>query len=403
MMAPHDEVSQLNPSDQYGNALVRRVLMPSYLLPPTYGDPSKGPPQLGHDQYEPVLASAPQDEQEQRYQRRSRFSKRQGPRRIIAAEPDGLLDDLLGGSTTTTAGDGVTQPTSTPEPDQPDPENPAPTSPADNPEATTTDASIPTSVPVAQTTAPGTAPTAVAPAPNRPPVGPPVAVGTTPVAPPAPTATSDSSKSSASSSNTGATVGIIVAALIVAAIIGVWVFRKWMLSPSRKFKSKLSGNPSDSEFGATAGAGAIAGAGVYGHATSDYTTSYDNMYANQPPMEAITSGGPSALAAPAMGYQQQQQQQQQQQYQYDNSQQYDYGYGDSYQQADGQYYQGDYNNQYPQQDYQDYNQFQQVPLTPATAKGGELPEPKAAASSTGAASYASDFQKNDHFLRELRE
>jgi hypothetical protein len=127
-------------------------------------------------------------------------------------------------------------------------------------------------------------------------------------------------------------------------------------------------------------------------------------------MEAIMSGGPSALAAtamssPAMGYQQQQQQQQQ--YQYDNSQQqYDYGYGDAaYQHADGQYYQGDYNNQYPQQDYQDYNQFQQVPLTPATAKGGELPEP----SSTGAAagrsvnSYASDFQKNDHFLRELRE
>jgi hypothetical protein len=164
-----------------------------------------------------------------------------------------------------------------------------------------------------------------------------------------------------------------------------------------------------------AGAGAAAGA-IYAHDHhdgSEYGGSYDNnIYANHPPMEAITSGGPSAIAANAMAshamaYQQQG-------YQYDPSQQYqqqnyDYAYGgEGYQQPyDGQYYQGDY-SQYPQDyQHQEYEQYQNVPLTPASAVPSmDLPAVAATGKGAGAGrpmnSYSQDL-KNDHFLRELRE
>ncbi|KAG0361910.1 hypothetical protein BG005_007097 [Podila minutissima] len=38
------------------------------------------------------------------------------------------------------------------------------------------------------------------------------------------------------------TAGIVVGSVVVAAAIGIWVFRKWKLSPSRDFQSKIRGD-----------------------------------------------------------------------------------------------------------------------------------------------------------------
>ncbi|KAG0325697.1 hypothetical protein BGZ99_000287 [Dissophora globulifera] len=53
--------------------------------------------------------------------------------------------------------------------------------------------------------------------------------------------TSKDANSSGSTSNL-ATAGIVVGSVIVAAAIGIWVFRKWKLSPSRDFQSKIRGD-----------------------------------------------------------------------------------------------------------------------------------------------------------------
>ncbi|KAG9320293.1 hypothetical protein KVV02_008059 [Mortierella alpina] len=49
-------------------------------------------------------------------------------------------------------------------------------------------------------------------------------------------------KPSDDSGNKLATAGIVVASVVVAAAIGIWVFRKWKLSPSRDFQSKIRGD-----------------------------------------------------------------------------------------------------------------------------------------------------------------
>ncbi|KAG0197937.1 hypothetical protein BGX28_008569, partial [Mortierella sp. GBA30] len=38
------------------------------------------------------------------------------------------------------------------------------------------------------------------------------------------------------------TAAIVVASVVIAAAIGIWVFRKWKLSPSRDFQSKIRGD-----------------------------------------------------------------------------------------------------------------------------------------------------------------
>ncbi|KAF9998474.1 hypothetical protein BGZ65_006038 [Modicella reniformis] len=281
--------------------------------------------------------------------------------------------------------------------------------------------------------------------------------------PPAPTSTgslpsgesSTDGANQSEGSNTGATVGIIIGCLVVAGVIGVLIFRKWKLSPSRQFKTNLAGSTTDTESDlavkAAAAAGAAgAGAAMYGQGhhheeASEYATSYDNIYrphdASHPPMEAISGGGASVVAVSAMGgYQYDPSQQYDASQQYDPSQQYpqqqpDYGYGDAYQQqqqqqqqqypsshVDGQYYQDPY--QYPQQqqlhhpqqqqhEYQAYDQYQQVPSTvpmaTVAAGGGMAPTGAPMPTTAGGPprnvhSYSSeDFHQNDHFLRELRE
>ncbi|KAF9282898.1 hypothetical protein BGZ88_010793 [Linnemannia elongata] len=54
---------------------------------------------------------------------------------------------------------------------------------------------------------------------------------------PIPTGTSDKS-----TGTNLATAGIVVGSVVVAAAIGIWVFRKWKLSPSRDFQRKIGGD-----------------------------------------------------------------------------------------------------------------------------------------------------------------
>ncbi|KAK9659872.1 hypothetical protein K7432_018352 [Basidiobolus ranarum] len=37
-------------------------------------------------------------------------------------------------------------------------------------------------------------------------------------------------------------VGITVGVVVVLSAVGIWIFRKWKLSPSRNFKAKLRNN-----------------------------------------------------------------------------------------------------------------------------------------------------------------
>ncbi|KAG0019201.1 hypothetical protein BGZ81_009880 [Podila clonocystis] len=58
---------------------------------------------------------------------------------------------------------------------------------------------------------------------------------------PAPTQTKKAEDSGGASQNL-LTAGIVVGSVVVAAAIGIWVFRKWKLSPSRDFQSKIRGD-----------------------------------------------------------------------------------------------------------------------------------------------------------------
>ncbi|CAG8433098.1 7769_t:CDS:2 [Ambispora gerdemannii] len=56
-----------------------------------------------------------------------------------------------------------------------------------------------------------------------------------------PTSSGSNSASSGGSSDSSGlvTAGIVVGSIVVAAAIGIWIFRKWKLSPSRNFKEKI--------------------------------------------------------------------------------------------------------------------------------------------------------------------
>ncbi|KAG0368664.1 hypothetical protein BGZ54_001475 [Gamsiella multidivaricata] len=66
-----------------------------------------------------------------------------------------------------------------------------------------------------------------------------------------------SAGSSSSSNKMAITIGVVIGAVVIAGGIGVWVFRKWKLSPSRQFKSKIRnsnlGAPGGSAHGDDAG------------------------------------------------------------------------------------------------------------------------------------------------------
>ncbi|KAF8975087.1 hypothetical protein BGZ46_009443 [Entomortierella lignicola] len=67
------------------------------------------------------------------------------------------------------------------------------------------------------------------------------------------------------------TGGIVIAAVVVVGVISIWIFRKWKLSPSRQFKSKISGGSGCAVTGAY-------GAGYRRHDDGSDYNSYDNIF-----------------------------------------------------------------------------------------------------------------------------
>ncbi|KAF9120178.1 hypothetical protein BGW39_011601 [Mortierella sp. 14UC] len=103
---------------------------------------------------------------------------------------------------------------------------------------------------------------------------------------------SASSGSTSSSNKTGITIGVVVGAVVIAGGIGVWVFRKWKLSPSRQFKSKI--RSSATVGGINGGMGGAAGAAIGGD--DDYGA-YTDIF--RPPAHDSAVGGPAMASSMA--------------------------------------------------------------------------------------------------------
>ncbi|GJJ75797.1 hypothetical protein EMPS_08155 [Entomortierella parvispora] len=233
-----------------------------------------------------------------------------------------------------------------------------------------------------------------------------------------------------SGNNMAVTIGVVVMAIIVAGVIGIWIFRKWKLSPSRQFKSKIASG------GIVGSAGGSAAGGTYrSHETQEEYSSFEGIF--RPPthesaMDMTTaSKGTSAVAATAMGanaYKQQQHYAAQDHYQQENYQQdqyYDPNYYGYDQDAAGAEVLGDatdsaYSNhqqhmslssdmgalvsnahapEYHAYRYPDESYDQQDPRYSQQPQQSHVP-----ATGHNMHNYGSeDFSQNHHFLRELRE
>ncbi|KAI1315863.1 hypothetical protein EDD11_000239 [Mortierella claussenii] len=193
--------------------------------------------------------------------------------------------------------------------------------------------------------------------------------------------------------NMGAIIGAIVGSAVLAVVIGVWVFRKWKLSPSYQFKSKISGGAtmqngagclSTHSTNPIVGAGAATAIGGNGTTLdgsvhdemSEYNhnnSGYGNVIRPQPTglvggissaqMEAMAAA--SAMSSPAAAYQpahhnpyayQQEYPYQQQHQDYQDYHPHHQGYGQEYPQDHQQGYSQDY---YPQQQQQQHQQPQE--------------------------------------------
>ncbi|KAG0351536.1 hypothetical protein BG005_008960 [Podila minutissima] len=109
------------------------------------------------------------------------------------------------------------------------------------------------------------------------------------------------STSGSSSNKTGITIGVVVAAIVIAGGIGVWVFRKWKLSPSRQFKSKIR-NSSGGFSGGTVGAQGV------GSVDHDEYDSYNDIFRPSAHDSAVPTSmppvGSSVGSSPRQDYQQ---------------------------------------------------------------------------------------------------
>ncbi|KAF9154879.1 hypothetical protein BG015_011746 [Linnemannia schmuckeri] len=196
-------------------------------------------------------------------------------------------------------------------------------------------------------------------------------------------------------SNTMAlTVGVIIAAIVIASVIGIWIFRKWKLFPSRQFKSKIIGGSAKKE---KATAAAVYGPGN-GHDDRSEYNSRDEIFRPEvyeiepePPMTSVTMTTPAYPAAVA-------------------GSEYEYGYAHyEKMQQQQQPMSGDTN-------YQPY-QYGYNSGVPAMSEASEMrasvttisnPKPNVIggvpATGHNIHGYGSeDYTQNDHFLRELRE
>ncbi|KAG0379109.1 hypothetical protein BGX24_001716 [Mortierella sp. AD032] len=200
------------------------------------------------------------------------------------------------------------------------------------------------------------------------------------------------------------TIGVIVAAIVIASAVGIWIFRKWKLTPSRQFKSKITGSK---------GAGVVYGAGSSGHEDRSEYNSYDEIIRPEAyekglsPMTSVMTS--SAMSTPTYppatatiaGHHE--------------ATEYDFGYA-SYLQHQQQ--QQPMSNGNFRQDHSDYNHYgydsgvpPPMPMSEASAMrtsvvSNPVPNVIGGVQAVGhnIHGYGSeDYTQNDHFLRELRE
>ncbi|KAF9206613.1 hypothetical protein BGZ59_011597 [Podila verticillata] len=202
-------------------------------------------------------------------------------------------------------------------------------------------------------------------------------------------------KNESGDNKTSITIGVVIAAILISAGIGVWVFRKWKLSPSRQFKSKIRSG----SIGGGAAAAAI-GSG-HGDNPSEYN-SYDNIFRPHPhestvPMTmagaAATTGVSMMGGMPAN------------EYEYES---YDYP---SQPPMAHQYHQPHMSMSSAAGSVTDYGQYRYPPSTSSVGYDPNVVAHSMAAHGGGSPGsghhlhgYGSqDYSQNDQFLRELRE
>ncbi|KAF9921404.1 hypothetical protein FBU30_008606 [Linnemannia zychae] len=108
-----------------------------------------------------------------------------------------------------------------------------------------------------------------------------------------PSDTSSSGGETSSSNKAAVTIGVVVGAVVICGGIGVWVFRKWKLSPSRQFKSKIR---SSATVGSLTGGGAAA---VIGGGDDDYD-GYSDLFRSQAHDSAVSGPVMASSMAPAV-------------------------------------------------------------------------------------------------------
>ncbi|KAF8944855.1 hypothetical protein BGZ47_003614 [Haplosporangium gracile] len=190
--------------------------------------------------------------------------------------------------------------------------------------------------------------------------------------------------------------GVIVAAIVIASVIGIWIFRKWKFSPSRRFKSKIIGRSAKGE---KAAAITVYGSGNGHDDRSEYNSCDEILRPEayeigpEPSMISVTTATPAYPATVA-------------------GSEYEYGYAhyEQIQQLQRQQPMGGDINYQPYQ----YGYNSRVPAmseasamkASATIISNPNPNVIGGVPATGhnIHDYGSeDYTQNDHFLRELRE
>ncbi|KAG0327736.1 hypothetical protein BG000_000817 [Podila horticola] len=204
------------------------------------------------------------------------------------------------------------------------------------------------------------------------------------------------SKDESGGNKTSITIGIVIAAILIAAGIGVWVFRKWKLSPSRQFKSKIRS-------GSVSGGGAAAAVGSgHGDNPSEYN-SYDNIFRPQPhestvPMTMAGAAAPTGVSM--MGGMSA-----------NEYEHYEYEYPSQPPMAHaGYHHQPQMSMSSAAGSVTDYGQYRYPPSTssigydPAVVAHSMTAHGGSPSSGHHLHGYGSqDYSQNDQFLRELRE
>ncbi|CAO3567754.1 unnamed protein product [Mortierella alpina] len=195
------------------------------------------------------------------------------------------------------------------------------------------------------------------------------------------------SSSVGDTNKTGITIGVAIGSVVVAAGIGVWIFRKWKLSPSRQFKSKIR-----SSVGGSIGASRA----------DDHPDDYE-MYSDIFRPAVHDSGFPAVVAASSMaGSSPQMQHMHYEQQPYDEHEQ-QFAPSEQQQQSQEQHMSastvtdyGQYRQQGGQERWLDEGYGYDAVVNEAIIGSSGPYYPSTYASQESGA-------PNDHFLRELRE